>query len=69
MSKSKAYKIIDASIDGKYSIASVFSALYISSKGTKHFYECMELLATVNPEGYKKEFEKLKQLSPSHYAK
>ena len=34
-------------------------ALYISAKGTKHFYESLAFLASLYPSQYKEEFEKL----------
>lgn len=36
------------------------SALYTSSKGTKHFYEALQLLSITLPNEYLQEFEDLK---------
>lgn len=65
--KSKAYKIIDTHVAmttrGFHRMPTVMAlceALYFSAKGTKHFYEAMDMLKDVD-EAYLEEFEELKK--------
>ena len=62
----KAKQIIDLSINlhkphNKVSILA--AAAYVSAKGTKHFYETLELLSEILPYSYKDEFERLRKTS------
>ena len=71
MARKKAFDIIDAHVlykekkhghkgmDGVHALA---NALYVSAKGTNHFYEALDLITDILPdeESYKEEFEMLK---------
>ncbi|KAB8156171.1 hypothetical protein EZY14_002830 [Kordia sp. TARA_039_SRF] len=59
MAKPKFQKINELIVMKGSGINKIASALYISAKGSKHFYESMELLSEVLPEAYKEEFEQL----------
>ena len=65
---SKKKQIIDISVASKNSTTLskeyyVASALYISAKGLRHFYEVLGFLAETYPETYLKEFEDLQKES------
>lgn len=62
MHQPKFIKIINLAVDSKNSFNKdkskyLAEALYISAKGTKHFYETLEFLSEIFPEIYNEEFE------------